>query len=102
MNNDQYLSAVAASIAMIFGSKRRQTISKRGERPQKAKFVHMPLADRLQLAFSAFPNHFGNYLGKRDPKPEPVVMTAAQRLEWLQQAHAIRARDYRWKRASVA
>ena len=95
-----YLSALAMAAATAAGNRsaRRAKLPK-GTPPKKAKLLPASIEARKELAFSAFPNHFGNYLGKRDPKPDPRPLTADERFARLAAEHECRARPYRWKRA---
>jgi hypothetical protein len=71
--------------------------------PVKFKHCHgaperMTLSKLRDLAFGAFPNHFGNYLGKREPRPIGSPLTPAERFYRLAGEYLCRARDYRFKR----
>lgn len=93
---------------------RRKNVKTRGEfRPgfepltdgQLAARASARGAERKSLAATAskaYPNHAGNYAGKRTPAKEPRVLTPADRFNRLAGEFEMRARDYRWKRTATA
>lgn len=100
MNLTNYLTSLATKAAAFLGYPRTVKRLPKAAPPAPAKRKLPTIEQRNRAAFSAFPNHFGNYLGKRDPRPEAPLMTPRERFMRLLAAFECRARNYRWKQAA--
>lgn len=103
MNLKQYFVALCASAAALLGRKRKtpKTALPKPVLPKKGRRPSVSIEERKSLAYGAFPNHFGNYLGKRLPRPASWPITARERFVRLLGMFEERAGNYRFKQLRV-
>jgi hypothetical protein len=96
-----YLGELAQVAAALIRSRKSQPTPQPIQTKRRRGAPVLTVEERKQLAFAAFPNHFGDYLGKRDAKPQPKPLAPDQRFARLKATYLTFARD-RWIAAQLA